>query len=187
MLAFGVDAIIVPDNTSQEHYHDYHEPRKFAGRLPVLLDDHAGDVIYQVPRRFPDLARVVDTARVRPLPAMGLEGDPKTLHAYVEALEKGPDSHALTEWQNVDVLRIRAEIAAGQSLVVQVAYDPQWRAEAGGASLEIRKDALGQMMIETPPGRYDMRLVFETPLEDHVGRVISLLSALIVIGLLVFR
>jgi hypothetical protein len=187
MLAFGVDAIIVPDNTSQEHYHDYHQPRKFAGRLPVLFDDHAGDVIYQVPRRFPDLARVVDTARVRPLPAMGLEGDPKTLQAYVEALEKGPDSHALTEWQNVDALRIRAEIAEGQSLVVQVAYDPHWRAEAGGALLEIRKDALGQMMIETPPGRYDMRLEFQTPLENQIGKVISLFSALIVIGLLVFR
>jgi hypothetical protein len=187
MLALGVDAILVPDNTSREIYHDYVEPRRFLGRLPVLLDDHAGDVIYGVPRRFPDLARVVDTPRVISLPAIGLGGDPKTLRAYAEALEKGPNARALTEWQNVDTMRIRAEIAAGQSLVVQVAYDPGWKAEAGGASLKIRKDALGQMLIEAPPARYDMRLVFETPLENQIGRVISLFSALIVIGLLVFR
>ena len=37
MLAFGVDAIIVNDKTSQEVYHDYADPRRFAGRLPVLL------------------------------------------------------------------------------------------------------------------------------------------------------
>jgi hypothetical protein len=187
MLAFGVDAILVPDNTSQEVYHDFVEPRRFAGRLPVLLDDHAGDVIYRVPRRFPDLARVVDTSRLISLPKMGLQGDPKTLHDYTEALEKGPDARALTEWQNVDTMRIRAEIAAGQSLVVQVAYDPYWRAEAGRASLQIRKDALGQMLIEAPPGRYDMRLVFETPLENQIGKFISLFSALIVVVLLFFR
>jgi hypothetical protein len=187
MLAFGVDAIIVNDKTSQEVYHDYVEPRRFAGALPVLLDDHAGNVIYRVPRRFPDLARVVDTSRLLSLAAMGFEGNLKTLHAYSEALEKGPDSRALTEWQNIDAMRIRADVAAGQSVVVQVAYDPQWRAEAGGASLQIRKDALGQMLIEAPPGRYDIRLVFETPLENQVGRLMSLLSALIVVVLLVLR
>ena len=71
--------------------------------------------------------------------------------------------------------------------MVQVAYDPQWRAEAGGALLEIRKDALGQMLIEVPPGRYDMRLAFETPLENRIGKFISLLAALIVVVLLFFR
>jgi hypothetical protein len=187
MLAFGVDAIIVTEKTSQEVYHDYGEPQRFSGRLPVLLDDHAGDVIYRVPRRFPDLARVVDTLRVSSLPAVGPEGDLKTLHAYVEALEKGPDSRAVTEWQNVNAMRIRAEIAEGQSLVVQVAYDPQWRAEAGGATLAIQKDALGQMLIAAPPGSSDVRLVFDTPLENQIGKSISLFSALIVIVLLVLR
>ena len=61
MRAFGVDAILVPDETSQEHYHDFPRPHNFAGVLPVLLDDREGDVIYRVPRRFPDLARVVET------------------------------------------------------------------------------------------------------------------------------
>jgi hypothetical protein len=187
MLAFGVDAIIVHDKTSQEVYHDYADPRRFAGRLPVLLDDHAGDVIYRVPRRFPDLARVVDTSRVSSLPAMGFQIDAKTIHDYAEALEKGPDSRALTEWQNIDSMRIRAEIAAGQSVLVQVAFDPQWRAEADGASFDIRKDPLGQMLIAAPPGRYDMRLVFETPLENRIGKFVSLFSALIVVVLLFFK
>jgi hypothetical protein len=187
MLAFGVDAVIVTDKNSQEVYHDYGEPQRFAGQLPVLLDDHAGDVIYRVPRRFPDLARVVDTARVSSLPAVGPEGDLKALHAYVEALEKGPESRAVTEWQNVNAMRIRAELGTGQSLVVQVAYDPQWRAEAGGATLAIQKDALGQMLIAAPSGSSDIRLLFDTPLENQIGKSISLFSALMVIVLLVLR
>jgi hypothetical protein len=187
MLAFGVDAIIVNDKTSQEVYHDYADPRRFAGRLPVLFDDHAGDVIYRVPRRFPDLARVVYTSSVSSLPAMGPQSDLKTLHDYAEALEKGPDLRAVTEWQNVDSMRIRAEVAAGQSVLVQVAYDPQWRANAGGVPLDIRKDALGQMLIAVPPGQYDLHLVFETPLENQIGKFVSLFSALSVVVLLFFR
>jgi len=187
MLAFGVDALLVHDKTSQEVYHDYVDPQKFAGALTALLDDHAGDVIYRVPRRYRGLARVVETSSVRSLPSFSFEGDLKTLRSYVEALEKGPDSPALTEWEGVSAMRIRADIAAGQSVVVQVAYDPQWRAESGGIALEIRKDALGQMLIAAPPGRHEMRLVFETPLENQIGKFTSLFSVLIVVVLLILR
>ena len=80
-------------------------------------------------------------------------------------------------------MRIRADVAAGQSIVVQVAYDPQWRARSNGVALAIRKDAVGQMLIETPPGRHGIELYFETPLENRIGQAISLLTALIVIAM----
>ncbi len=68
-------------------------------------------------------------------------------------------------------------------MIVQVAHDPQWRARSAGAELLIRKDALGQMLIETPPGRHDIELWFETPLENQIGKVITVLTALGVIVL----
>src|SRR5260370_40379807 len=146
-----------------------------------MFDDHAGDVIYRVPRRFPELARVVETSRVREQ-----AGGP-ALEAYAQALEKGPDSRALMEWDGIEAIRIRATIAEGQSVVVQMAYDPQWRAESSGAALTTRKDALGQMLIEAPPGLHDMRLKFETPLENRIGRLISLFFAIAVLGLMIYR
>ena len=182
MQSFGVDAIIVHDKQSQEIYHDYPMPQKFA-KMEVLLDNHQGDVIYRVPRRFSDLARVVETSRVRGLPAVGLPGDPATVRAYAEALEHGPDVRAVMAWEGVDSIRIQADVAAGQSVIVQVAYDPEWRADSGGARLTIRRDALGQMLIEAPPGRHAIRLVFEPPLENRIGTVLSLLSIAIVIAL----
>src|SRR5260370_5304333 len=86
-----------------------------------MFEDHAGDVIYRVPRRFPELARVVETSRVREQ-----AGGP-ALEAYAEALEKGPDSRALMEWDGIEAIRIRATIAGGQSVVVEMAYESQWR------------------------------------------------------------
>jgi hypothetical protein len=184
LQAFGLDAVIVHDNQSQEIYHDYTDPRKFTHALPVVFDNHAGDVIYRVPRRFPDLARVVDSARVRSLPPIGPLPDLDALRNYAQALEQGPDARAVTAWDGVERMRIAAEVAAGQSVIAQVAYDPQWRARSGAGPLEIRKDAAGQMLIETPPGRHEIELSFETPLENRIGRIVSALSALIALALL---
>src|SRR5207247_3659520 len=127
LQAFGLDAIIVHDKNSKEIYHDYTDPQKFAGALPVLFDNHEGDVIYGVPRRFPDLARVVETARVSSLPAIEPVANIDVLRDYAEALEHGPDARAMTAWAGTDRLRIGATTAAGQSVIAQVAYDPQWR------------------------------------------------------------
>ena len=112
-------------------------------------------------------------------------GDPVTLRAYAEALENGPGSRAVTTWEDVNAIRIRADVAAGQSLVVQVAYDPEWRAQSGSAALAIHRDALGQMLIETPPGSHDIRMRFDTPFENRAGQLVSLLAAIIVMGLVV--
>jgi hypothetical protein len=53
--------------TVAESYRDFTFPDKFSGVLPVLYDDDQGNVIYQVPRRYPSLARVVDRARFEAL------------------------------------------------------------------------------------------------------------------------
>ncbi len=184
MKAFGVDAILVPGKTSQEHYHDFIHPESFAGVLPVLLDDREGNVIYRVPRRFPGIARVVESERVHAIRHIPRDGDPAALHAYMETLENGPNARAATVWEGAD-LRIHADLAVGQSVVVQAAFDPQWRAESEGAALPVVKDALGQMLIEAPPGRHDIQLRFETPLENRVGQFISVFSALVTLFLVV--
>jgi hypothetical protein len=59
----GVDAVYVSGRGSREPYKDSLNPEKFAGVLPVLYDDHQGNVIYRVPRRWP-APRVVDTSHL---------------------------------------------------------------------------------------------------------------------------
>ena len=64
MQAMGADALYVSDQRSQEEYHDFVYPQKFAGVLPVLYDDGKGNMIYGVPRRFAPRVRVVETAKI---------------------------------------------------------------------------------------------------------------------------
>jgi hypothetical protein len=184
MQSYGVDAVIVHDEKSRECYHDFTHPRKFAGVLPVIYDRGEGDVIYKTPRRFPGLGRVVETARVASLPQATDANMAGVVSAYADAVEKGPDAPAETRWEGTEAMRVHAQIAAGQSLLVMVAYDPAWHAYSAGQSLTIRRDAMGQMLIAVPQGTHDIRLAFELPLENRIGRMMSLCCGLIILALL---
>lgn len=184
MIALGADAILTHDRYSQEIYHDIEQPRKFAGMLPVIYD-RDGDIIYKVPRRFPGLARVVDERRMRDLqPIPWDDQNGAELRAYAEAIEAS-ESAVTSEWQGASVLRLRGRTQPGESLLVQVAWDPGWRAFSGGRPLELRKDILDFMRIETPPGEHDIRLVYELPRESVAGRVMTFAALALTLAMVV--
>jgi hypothetical protein len=183
LQATGADAIIVTDETSSDSYHDYAFPRKFEG-LPVLLDTGQGEKIYRIPRRFPGLARVVDRARALSLRPPTHNQDVQNLGAYVDLVESGPDVPPQWRREGLAAMRIQVRLAAEQSVLVMETFDPCWRAYSAGRSLPIREDAMGFMLIDAPPGEHSIHLVFETPLENTAGRVVTLASLLVVAWLL---
>ena len=174
---FGVDAIIVNDETSTEFYHDYPHPKKFQGFLPVLWDEGKGDVVYRVPRRYPGHARIV---RMRDIDALSQkplkDWKAEELDAYVRMIEQGPDEPAVMRRQGTDQMHVEAEFDYGEALLLQVAYDPAWTALAGQRRLPIVRDPLGQMLIQVPEGQWDIEVVFELPLENAVGRFLTATS-----------
>ncbi len=186
LTALGADAVIVSDKQSQEIYHDFKIPAKFAGVLPVLYDDGQGNVIYQVPRRYPSLARVVDRARFEALPPLE-QTNLDLLRAYTAVVEEGPDAPTTTAWSGTDTMRVHARVAPGQSILVQVTYDPAWHAYAGGQALPVHKDRGADFsVIDAPPGEHDIAFVFEAPLENRIGWVLTWLS-LAIAALLAFE
>ena len=72
----------------------------------------------------------------------------------------------------------------GQSVIVQVSFDSNWRAYVNGRRVPVRRNKLGFMTIDAPPGTEEIRLEFPTPFSNKVGRVVTLASLLLVGGLL---
>ena len=184
MQCMGVDAVYVSDKRSQEVFKDFQYPQKFVGLLPVLYDDQQGNVLYRVPRRYPSLARVVETAKLNALKPPRFNDDVEYLGAYADVIEKGPDAPTTLTWDGTDALHVHARIEGGQSLVVQESFDPAWHAWSGGKPLAIHKDAIGFMVIDAPAGEQDIALAFVTPLENQVGRVVTVLTLLVMLGLI---
>ena len=185
MQCMGVDTVYVSDKKSQEIFKDFVYPKKFEGALPVIYDDHEDNKIYRVPRRYPARVRVVETARLNALQRPRFNDDVETLQAYADVIEKGPDSPGTLTRESTDAMRVRVKLDAGQSVVVQESYDPAWHAWSAGQPLTVRKDSMGFMAVDAPPGDQEIRLAFVTPLENQVGRVVTAISLIAVIGLVV--
>jgi hypothetical protein len=149
----------------------------------VAYDSGEGDTIYRVPRR-PGLARVVDAARARRLKTPAYDTDRENLTAYVDVVEQFPEP--AMRWEGSDSFRIRARVAPGQAVLAMNTYDPYWRAYIGDRRLPVRRDAMNFMLIDAPPGEHDIRVVFELPLENAAGRVLTAAS-LLAVGALVIR
>jgi uncharacterized membrane protein YfhO len=121
---------------------------------------------------------------VQPIEQTNLE----LLRAYTGVIEGGPDSPTTTVWRGTDEMRVHARVAPGQSILVQVTYDPAWHAYAAGKSLLVHKDRGADFsVIDAPPGDYDIAFVFETPLENRIGWLVTWLSLATVAVLCVRR
>jgi hypothetical protein len=186
MQCMGVDVIYVSDRRSQEMFRDFEYPQKFAAVLPVLYDDRQGNTLYRVPRRYPARARVVETGKLNALKPPRFNDDVESLGAYANVVEKGPDAPPTLMRDGTDAMRVRAKVEPGQSIVVQESWDPAWQAWDGGQQLPLRKDVMGFMVVDAPPGDREIRLAFVTPLENLIGRIATLATFLVLFVLVVF-
>jgi hypothetical protein len=188
LQALGTDAVIVPDATALEPYHDYTSPHKFIGALPVLYDDHAGTVIYRVPRIHPSIGRVVDNQAIAAAASSHVDDDLAPLTKYVAAVETADQPLTPVTWNGTDQVDVQATVAAGQSVLLQETYDPYWHAEENGTRIGIRPDPfVGFMLMDVPPGAHRIHMRFEVPMENRVGQIVFGISLVVVAGLVFGR
>jgi hypothetical protein len=177
LQTLGVDIVVVPG--PQDEYKDFTNGSLYDQNFPLLHDDGMGNRFYRIPRRVPGIVRIVDRGRVLAAPAIPKDYEESQLAVYSDAIESfppggGAPDRAHAHWRGSDELDIEASAQPGEALLVQETYDPDWRAYVNGKSLSIHRDAAGLMLVDLPPGNHFVRLVFETPMEDYVGRALSL-------------
>jgi hypothetical protein len=186
LRALGADAVIVPGANSPEHYHDYQQPEKFRGALPVLYDDQHDTVIYGIPRVHTGIGRVVDRKALGSVGRVRSGDDSETLNKYLAVVENPAQAATAVTWRGFDDVAIRAHTSADDAVLLQETYDPSWRAFEGSKELTIRPEPLmGFMLIDLPAGDHSIRMHFETPLENRVGQVLLALSTVTLLGLFI--
>ena len=179
LKAYGCQAITVPGPNSREFYHPYTKPHKFDGVLPALWHEE-DDTIYAVPQRSNSLAHVVpDAAVIGRAPIHGL--DTADVERFVAALDDPTLPIADFHWKDTEHARISTSVQAGQSVAVQITYDPGWFAEANGKPARITRDGIGLATIHPGcAGPCEIDLSWDGGLERRVCRILSLLVMLAV-------
>jgi hypothetical protein len=186
LQVMGVDLVATHGPKSKEWYHDFSYPSKFEGKLKAVYDDGEENRIYDVPRRYRSLARVVNAGQYAALPKEVGQSDLAGLRKVAAVVENGPAAPTQTAWRGTDSLDVKGSVGAGQKMVVQVTYDPQWKASSNKGELAVHRDLLGFMVIDTPEGVDWIRLDFRKPLSKSVGEILFVLT-LCVMGWVLWR
>ena len=146
LKALGVQAVGVSGPGSGEFFKPFRNPEKFDGLLDPLWRD-GGDVIYRIGSPRASLARVVPrSAIVNRAPYNAL--DVEEAKRYVAALDDPAMPHAEFQWTTTHSARIETILQADQSLSIQIAYHPGWRATVNGRAVPTRPDGLGLMVLD---------------------------------------
>ncbi len=178
LQVMGVDLVAVHGKNSDEWYKDFLYPNKFDGLLKEVHRFERDNHIFEVPRRYRSMGRIVDRSALDGLPKIKDQADLEGLEKYVAVYEQGPEAPTRTNWKGTDELHFEGQTGAGQSVILQTSYDVCWRAESNLGRLAVTKDQLGFVRIDTPAGVSSIRLIFDKPLEKTVGEVFFVLTIL---------
>jgi len=177
LRVYGVDAVIVSGPKSPEFWKPFQGKQQFEGLLPKLWVNR-DTTVYDVPRRNRSLAWVIPEASAVQVAPRNLFDD-AGIRRYVVALEDPSMPTAEFTWRDANHVTVRATVAPGNVLSVQVTYHPGWKAIAGGRAAPIRSDGLGQMIVYPQcAGACEIEMVYDGGREAKLCRALSLLALL---------
>ena len=146
LRAYGVQAVVVGGKKTRDVYQIYRDAAKFDGLLPELWRD-GDDVIYEVPHRSDSLAKVIRRADVV-TKAPADQNDVEAMLRYVRAFEDDSSPEATLAWLDAGTAVIEADLQPVHVVSVQISHHPAWSATVEGRMVRVRRDGLGQMIVE---------------------------------------
>ncbi len=174
--ALGCRRVLVHSAASQEYYHHYVFPERFAG-LPQLLNNGRGDKIYAVPGAGPT-AVVVSLGALRRLPALRSTDDRRALAAYVAWAEG--KRRARFQWLRYDRARVSENLGRGEAILVKTNYDSGWHARGG--QFRLTADPIGFLLLEPlRSGGQTFDLHYRGSWDLWLGRGLAAVTALVLL------
>ena len=176
LQVMGVDLVAIHGPQSDEWYKDFLYPKKFDGVFRKVHEFPRDNHIYEVPRRYRSMARIVDRKALDALPKVKDQTDLDGLERTYAVYEQGPEAPTETHWRGTDLMEFRGKTGEGQSIILMTSYDPAWRVESNLGVLPAKADGLGFVRVDAPAGVTELKLRFVKPLENTAGEVIFLLT-----------
>ena len=176
LRALNVSYIVVNYAHSQDAFRDYRNPEKFEGILEKVYDNNQGDIVYKVPLKNPSLSQVVDKNGLETLKKPYNAVDLSKVEAYVDWIDEKAKK---VEWQwlNNQEAKIRANVGENELVSVQITYDKGWRAYQNGRRLKIKKDVLGNLVVEPRKlGEQEIYLKHKKTWDIWLGYLITILT-----------
>lgn len=174
LKAFGVSHVVVNMPHSLTHYRDFRFPHKFENLLEPVWENE-GDLVYRVPLPFM-LTGAVYLNQMEEVPSPQKGDDKQALKSYIAWIEKPTESKLDLKMVNNDLYQIQGSIKQDEGVLMQLTYDPAFRAQtASGKKVIILKDPLGFMVLIPPEaGEVKIFLRYGSTWDRYLGFILTL-------------
>lgn len=184
LAAINTKYIVVNTGASREFFKEYKVLDKF-GIFKSIYEEN-GDIIYKIPLSNDSPVKIVDLASLARLESPQKADDKKPLMAYAEWLDQKDSSGVVFRMENHNLYKILAQVREGEGVLVQMTYDPGFKAIAFGRRIKITKDPLGFMILIFPkPGGYEVLLKHSPTFKIYFGYLLTSFTIILLAYVLV--
>ena len=164
---------VVTGPGTHEIYREMKNIERFQG-YPVAYDKD-GDTIYEVPLKRASLAKPVSLFLMDTLEAPTKGDDKKALFPYADWVENSSKNLASFAVVDNDTYKIAGDVSDGEGILVQMTYDPGWKAvdQQTGKGIPTGKDPLGFLVLYPSNGKVAILLRHTNTLDVWLGYILS--------------
>lgn len=171
LKAGNIKYIVVNTPASRELYKENKYLQKFAD-LDIAWEEK-GDIVYKVPLKATNPAKVVDIATMGSLTPPKKADDKNPLLAYVDWLDQSKPAEFKVI--NNNLYQIEGRVNQNEGILVQMTYDKGFKARSNQGKIQIKKDPLGFMVLIPPKeGDYQIELSHHPTWKIWLGYLITL-------------
>lgn len=175
LKAINAKYMIVTTPASRELYREVENQNRFESMKLAL--NEAGDLIYEVPLKSLYAAKVVNVKKMAKISTPKKADDTEALFSYVDWMENSGKGNAEFEMAGHDSYKIKANVEAGEGILVQMTYDEGWKANSKNGKFKNKKDPLGLLVLEPlKAGSYEIVLSHRPSWKIYLGWVVSFVS-----------
>lgn len=178
LRALNVSYMVVNFPSSEEIFHDFINPERFATVDKIEeVYNKGGDTIYKVPLLKPSLAQVVKKDDYAGLQRLRNGADAIGLEKYVNYLDAKEVKEARFSWQGPGRAKIKANLKDDEAIAVQVTYDPGWKAKVNNKAIVVKNDVIGFIYLSPKTtGEVEIDLVYGKTWDVWLGYLLTFLT-----------
>ncbi|HEY5600966.1 MAG TPA: hypothetical protein VIK81_02645 [Patescibacteria group bacterium] len=184
----NLEYMVYTTDGSSEPFKDFKIGQEKFESFSSKIEEVNGDIYYKTNLKNPSLAQIVDISQMKELKKPFNAIDKKAIFPYLEWINEKSEKPAEFSKINNNHYQIKANLKEGEGVLVQMTADRSWKAKAGNEGINVGKDPLGFVILDTSKlFKNDGLVIINLKRSIPYSVIFGILVTIFTIGFLIYK